>query len=266
MVQGTPCERRPRRAISALLLALILSWAIPAASAQQPLPDLRGRWAILQVTSQIGVIPLVGERIRTSSTLALLDIEQEGLLIRAQEVTCSTTIDNGTTLVKTEIPDAFIRSLPGLSWTATLEPSDAGLDFVTPWITSVNGARLDDPESDSLPTRADDPRVVDQDGDGKPGLTVHVSVMGGLISGDVYVVQRDRSKLSGAVLSPDEVDGLVEWSSEQSVLGASSPLLLGGTVARPDPIAEHSYFRARRVDDATSCVDLRVMAGTLFGK
>jgi len=266
MVQRAPCGRRPPRAIPALLLALILSWATAATSAQQPLPDLAGRWAILQVTSQIGAIPLVGERIRTSSTLALLDIEQEGLLIRAQDATCSTTIDNGTTLVKTEIPDAFIQSLPGLSWTTTLEPSDAGLDFVTPWITSVNGARLEDPENDPLPTRADDPRVVDQDGDGKPGLTVHVSVMGGLISGDVWVVQRDRSKLSGTIVSPDEIDGLVEWSSEQSVLGASNPFLLGGTAARPDPIAEHSYFRAHRVDDATSCADLRVMAGTLFGK
>jgi hypothetical protein len=218
------------------------------------------------VTSQIGAIPLVGERIRTSSSLALLDIQQDHLLVHAQEVTCSTTIDNGTALVKTEIPDKFIQSLPELSWTATLEPGEEGLRFATPWVTTVNGARLEDPENDPLPTRADDPRVVDQDGDGKPGLTVHVSVMGGLISGDVYVVQRDRSKLSGTVVSPDEVDGLVEWSSEQSVLGASNPFLLGGTTARPDPIAEHSYFRAHRVDDATSCADLRVMAGTLFGK
>ena len=266
MVQRAPCRRRSRRAIPAVLLVLTLSWATVATGAQQPLPDLAGRWAVLQVTSQIGAIPLVGERVRTSSTLALLDMEQEGLLVRAQEVACSTTIDSGTTLVKTEIPDPFIQSLPELRWTATLEPSDAGLHFVTPWITSVNGARLEDPESDPLPTRADDPRVVDQDGDGKPGLTVRVSIMGGLIGGDVYVVQRDRSKLSGTVVSPDEVEGLVEWSSEQSVLGASDSFLLGGTAAHSDPIAEHSYFRARRVDDATSCADLRLMAGTLFGK
>jgi hypothetical protein len=219
---------------------------------------------MLQVTSQIGAIPLLGERTRTASSLVLLDVHQDGLVLSAQGSACSTTIDNGTTLVKTEIPEAFILSLPQAIWTATLETSEEGLRFVRPWVTSVSGARLEDPENDPLPTSADDPRVFDQDGDGKPGLTVRVSVLG-LISGEVYVVQRDRSRLSGTVVSNDAIDGLVEWTSEQSVLGASNPFLVGGTAARIDPVPEHSFFRARRISEATTCADLLETAQTLFG-
>ncbi len=260
--------KRDLRRLANALFVVALAWGVPGTSANGegtgPLPDLSGRWAMLQVTSQIGAIPLLGERTRTASTLVVLDVHQEGLVLSAQESACSTTIDNGTGLVTTEIPEAFIVSLPQVMWTATLETSDEGLRLVRPWVTSVSGARLADPESDPLPTSADDPRVIDQDRDGKPGLTVRVTVMG-LISGEVYVVQRDRSRLTGTVVSPDAIDGLVEWTSEQSVLGASNPFLVGGTTARIDPVPEHSFFRARRVSEATTCADLRQIARTLFG-
>lgn len=256
--------RRLASAVFLMALACSVLRAPAHGEGTGPLPDLSGRWAMLQVTSQIGVIPLVGERTRTTWSLVLLDVHQDGLAVRAQESTCSTTIDNGTALVKTEIPEAFLLSLSQMTWTATLEASGEGLRFVRPWVTSVNGARLEDPENEPLPTSAADPRVLDQDGDGKPGLTVRVRVMG-LISGEVYVVQRDRSRLSGTVVSPDAVDGLVEWTSEQSVLGASNPFLLGGAAARIDPVPEHSFFRARRIAEATTCADLRETAGILFG-
>jgi hypothetical protein len=128
----------------------------------------------------------------------------------------------------------------------------------------VKGVRLENPESDPLPTSADDPRVFDQDGDGNPGVTVHVEVMG-LIGGDIYVVQRDRTRLSGVVTSDVAIDGLVEWTSEQSVLGASNAFLLGGTAVRPDPDLSHSYFRARRVEGHVTCADLADVAEALFG-
>ena len=225
--------------------------------------NLSGRWALLQVTSQIGTVPLVGERTRTTSSFALVDVAQDGAAASGVESACFTTIDYGTSVVAMEIPEAFVRSMRAVEWTATLEPDEAGTRFTRPWVTSVNGAWLADPENDPLPTQADDPRVVDQDGDGKPGLTVRIVVMG-LIRGEVYVVQRDRSRLVGVVASPDAVDGLVEWTSEQAVLGASSSIFLGGAPARLDPIPERSYFRARRVDAATDCASLQGAAETLF--
>ncbi len=250
-----------RAAWMAAALGIVLAGA--SISGMPTEPDLTGRWAILQVTSQIGAIPLVGERVRSTSSRALLDVTHAGHEVVAVESACSTTIDNGTSLVRTVIPEAFLASMPVGSWTATLEPSATGILFERPWRTTVNGVVLDDPENDPLPTDASDPRVFDQDGDGNPGLTVRVSVAG-LFQGEVYVVQRDRSRLSGAVVSADRVEGLVEWTSEQSVLGASNSFFLGGAASRPDPVAEHSYFVARRVADNFTCLDVAAAGDALF--
>ncbi|MDD5263743.1 MAG: hypothetical protein PHU43_02795 [Candidatus Bipolaricaulis sp.] len=254
---------RAAGSIAVLLVALVAcSEPLGGDSAAADL-DLSGRWAFLHVTSQIGVVPFAGERTRATSSLALVDIVQAGLALHGAEVACSTTIDYGTPLVAMEVPEAFVGSMSEVAWIATIESAAVGTRFERPWITSVNGARLADPENDPLPTDADDPRVVDQDGDGRPGLTVRIVVMG-LIGGEVYVVQRDRSRLAGVVVSPDAVDGLVEWTSEQSVLGASSSIFLGGAAARLDPNPEHSYFRARRVDNSMDCATLRDAADALF--
>jgi len=243
------------------MLALVCSLSVRAET--PAVPDLSGRWALLQVTSAIGTIPLLGERTRTARSLSLLDVVQDGIVVSALESSCMTRIDNGTSLVRTDIPDAFLASMPGSLWTAAIKPSALDVGFTKPWSTSVLGASLENPETGPLPTEADDPRVFDQDGDGKPGLTVHVAVMG-LIQGDVYVVQRDRSRYTGSVVSGDAVEGLVEWTSEQSVLGASNAFLLAGTASRPDPVSEHSYFVARRVGEDVTCAKLEEMAPTLF--
>ncbi len=255
-----------RAAVSAVLVVVALvacSGLLGGDDAAVDL-DLTGRWAFLQVTSQIGAVPFAGERTRATSSVALVDIVQDGLVLHGAESACSTTIDYGTPLVTMEVPEAFVRSMRQVAWIATLESAAVGARFERPWVTSVNGAQLADPENDPLPTRPDDARVVDQDGDGKPGLTVRIVVMG-IIGGEVYVVQRDRSRLVGVVVSPDAVDGLVEWTSEQSVLGASSSIFLGGAAARLDPNPEHSYFRARRLDGSTDCAALRDAADDLFG-
>jgi hypothetical protein len=240
-----------------------------AASAAQEftplLPNLSGTWAVLQVTSQIGAVPILGERTRTATTVALSVVDQEGATLHGTESACSTALDLGTSLVTMEIPATFIASLPATPWDAELSWTGVEWRFDRPWVTTVNGAVLDDPENDPLPTSPDDPRVVDQDGDGKPGLTVRITIIG-FISGEVYVVQRDRSRLVGTVVSADAIDGLLEWTSEQSVLGASSSAFLGGTAARLDPIPEHSFFRARRMTAATTCTDLVAAAALIFGR
>ncbi len=229
------------------------------------LPDLSGTWAVLQVSAQIGAVPILGERPRNGTSLALSVVAQGGTRLHGTESACSTTLDLGTSLVTMEIPAAFIASLPATQWDAELSWTGVAWRFERPWVTTVNGAVLADPLNDPLPTSPDDPRVVDQDGDGKPGLTVRITIIG-FISGEVYVVQRDRSRLVGTVVSADAIDGLLEWTSEQSVLGASSSAFLGGTAARLDPVPEHSFFRARRVAAATTCTDLVAAAALIFGR
>ena len=247
---------------------LLLAATIAVSDAQDPPavpPDLSGTWAEMQLLSEYASLPLVGEVLRTSTTILRVTIEQTGSVLAQRWTYCATEIDNGSAIASTVIPDAFLVSLGESAADATLDASHSPARFVQPWTTEVRGARLNDPERDSLPTRADDARVVDQDGDGKPGLTVRVSALG-IISGEVYVVQRVRTRLVGTLVLLDRIEGLVEWSTEQVTLGATSFLFLSDLPSRPDPIAGNSSFVIQRVDPSWECADILANRDRIFGR
>ena len=241
-------------------LALVFLVSLPclvatAEDASAGSVDLSGTWAEMEVCSQLETLPLVGRVTSTSTSVLRVTIEQSGSSLLMREVYCSSTIGTGSVLAKTFIPDAFLISLGEMLRPASLDASGSTIEFVQPWYTQVRGARLSDPENEPLPTSPDDPRVFDQDGDGKPGLTVRVSIMG-LISGEVYVVQRVRYRMTGTVVSPDRVEGLIEWTNEQITIAASNPLFAADTRPEPNPAPEKSYFVLQRIDPPAGCEEI----------
>jgi hypothetical protein len=240
------------RGILLLLLGLAL-FGHPAVSRHEGNQgDFSGTWAQMQVTSEISDVPFVGETTNRNITLLRLEQQQnEGSLTVSVEV-CGIEVDSGTPLVSIEFPQAFVDSLGIVIKLSTIEPADHGYQFFQPRFTQLRGVRLENPETDPLPTEAADPQVFDQDGDGHPGITVRVTILG-FIKGEVYVIQRDWNILNGEVTSADKIDGLIEWGIEQVVLGASNPFLKARGNNRPDPLAEHSYFRATRIDPEVDC-------------
>ncbi len=245
--------------------ALTMGPALGARAAEAPPFDLTGTWAVMQVTSDLVVYPFVGQRTRTTTLVLLAQMEQRGWEVLVRETHCLADIDDGTGLVITEITEAFLRSLGVVERVATLERAGGEVRFVLPWGTAVHGARLADPEGEPLPISPEDPRVFDQDGDGKPGITVPVRILG-LISGEVYAVQRLTKYLTGTVVSPDLIRGLIRWTNEQVVVGASNPFLKADAQAEVDPIPERSYFVALRVSPGTTCADLKGTWRSLFGR
>ncbi|MDD5764340.1 MAG: hypothetical protein PHY81_04535, partial [Candidatus Bipolaricaulis anaerobius] len=73
--------------------------------------DLTGTWAVMQVTSDIVVYPFVGQRIRTTTLILHVEMGQTGSIVTVSETHCLVDTDDGTGMVVTEIPDAFLRSL-----------------------------------------------------------------------------------------------------------------------------------------------------------
>jgi len=246
-------------------LALAVGSGVLARGEELPPFDLTGTWAVMQVTSDIVVYPFVGQKTRTTTLVLLVEMVQRGREVTVRETHCLADIDDGTTMVRTEIPEAFLRSIQSVEQTAVLEPGPSGWTFSFPWGTAVHGARLADPLNDALPTTADDPRVFDQDGDGKPGITVRVNILG-LISGQVYAVQRITKYLEGAVVTPDLIRGFITWRNEQVTIGASNPFLNTSGDAQVDPVRERSYFVALRVPAGTTCEDLKARWRDLFGR
>lgn len=144
---------------------------------------------------------------------------------------------------------------------AQFDPST--LQFVQPRTTYLRGVRLQDPVRDPLPTDPKDPRIFDQDGDGNPGMTIQITVIG-VLGGEIYVIQRDWNILRGQLTSATTLDGLVEWGSEQVIVGATSPIFLNPNPTFPDPNPNNSFFRTTRVSAETSCEQIRAQRDRLF--
>lgn len=124
--------------------------------------------------------------------------------------------------ILTEIPDAMAEAIPEREYLGVLEGGGVGAAYLSQESVEMWGLALADPWGDPLPDSADDPRVWDMDGDGKPGVTLPVGP--GLC--EVWVVQRSFSRWSGRVESPGRIAGGGQARGEERVLGATSGFCL----------------------------------------
>lgn len=249
------------RPTSALLAAVCCMMAPQTSTAQDPaLPDVEGKWAQLQVTTGISDVLIVGDVRSTTTALLILDIDQNGKKLDIRETVCDIRIDSTTKRVRTVVPEAFQRAASGLERRGRLVPTDDGFLFeeYRKWV--VLGANLKDMKKDALPDDEDDPRLVDADRDGHPGLTVQIR---GVIDGEVYVAQRSWSHLKGPI-DGERIKGRIRWRSEQSVVDSTSMLLGDSPPSKPDKRGSHNFFRMRKLADDTSCKDVVRQRGSLF--
>jgi hypothetical protein len=248
-------------------LLLLVTPIAPATEGDAPLlipPDVSGRWAMVQVMPAIASLPFVGDVELTTIVTALVDVEQDGTSLLLRDVYCFVDVQMNPPVVASRVPELFLQSLRPAPRTAELIGSEAGWRFVQPPVVEVRGARLADPEREPLPLDAFDSRIVDQDGDGRPGLTIPVTVAG-LVAGDTYVVQRLRTALSGWVIDSNTIVGSMDWSSEQNVLAASDALLTLSYSYRLHPDAARHVFVMRRVDLEWTCDTTRERLPSLLG-
>ena len=231
----------------ACLLFICLFAASPP-PAKLTAAELCGTWVELKVLSDFVTFPFVGDLERTTTLLQRVTILLSETALKISATYCAASFDNGPS-VTTVIDETFMCSLDAVLAQANVDESEDPMRFVQSWTTEFHGVELDNPESDSLPTDANDPRVFAQDGDGKPGITVKAHAFG-FISGDVYMIERLRIRLEGTV--------------EQVIIGATNRLFLGPIQSRPDPVSTHSFFILKRSDPAWTCEDILACPGTLF--
>jgi hypothetical protein len=126
------------------------------------------------------------------------------------------------------------------------------------------GIRLDDPANEPLPTDPDDPRIIDADGDGKPGITVNIRVTDDL-RGELYIARREIFAYDVRLVEPDLLTGTVTDDSEQLVIGASDPIFASSDanwVQHPD--LTKSPIILRRVGAEWDCERLRAERADIF--
>jgi len=160
------------------------------------------------------------------------------------------------------IPEAYREALPPFSRPGSYTQEDGGWRYRLDKYWQVEGAMLGDAAADPLPTTSDDPAVVDQDGDGKPAMTLRVT---GLVDGEIYVVQRGWTELTGGPESDDEIRGELAFEAEQNVVGSDPANLQDlASEASTDTAPCASRFRMRRVSDDADCDFVKDNVTTLF--
>ncbi len=109
------------------------------------------------------------------------------------------------------------------------EPREVELEFVdglwrmyrpeTPVLLGITG----DP-SMALSRNPNDPNIIDADNDGKPGVTVGITI-GGIISGEIYITRREIYRYYLTLQRDGRITGHVEDLSEQFVIDANMRIL-----------------------------------------
>lgn len=232
---------RYRRLITAVAAASAL------ASSSRAESQLAGHYVLSQRTVVRADIPILPDLLTETWSVALLRLDASPGRLNGRGKLCRIEMSTSSSLVRMELPPAFQRLVSEVQLDARIEERSGGLALEEIPRVQVLGATLKDPEHEALPRDAADRRVIDQDGDGHPGVTVRVR---GIVNGEVFVVQRGVARLRGQS-DPFGFHGTVVFRTEDAVLGASKPVLTRRTPARPD--LERSTFVLRKVAAQTDC-------------
>ncbi len=237
----------------------------PEAGDEAPLVGLYAtRWrmvATYEVPNPFGGDSMSGEGETVVMGLARIEAEGEGWTIEEWGCGGRSDIDlmGG---VEITIPAALPMSVPPNRSRLEVVQEEGGWSWRRPEVATAVGVRMDDPAVDPLPEARDDARIWDQDGDGHPGVTVGVSTP--LLSGDLYVAQRQRNTLHGGVADDGSLFGFIEDTGEQKVLDSDNILLRMDIVMRPPETLERNTVSMVPVDDGVDCAWLLGQADAVF--
>jgi hypothetical protein len=230
---------------------------------EMPWPDLSGDWATVQVMVATADLPVVGSLWIDTIVGAFTRITQSGSTLILQDRYCFTDASPSTFLFNTDITDATMQSIRPDPRTATLILNDCDFRFTQNWYTEIRGAILEDPESEPLPIDPDDPKLVDLEGDGHPGMTIEASILG-LFKGECYAVQRYRYQLDGTVFDANTIIGFIDWTSEQTVVATTNSLFMESFSDDTDPDPTKHQFVMIRIDETWTCETLREQLSTIL--
>jgi hypothetical protein len=216
---------------------------------------LDGRWAV-RLVQDATIAPLgapwkmtiidlfVAQRSASSAAMELRFCNQDVSILASGQA---------TNLGRTEVPAALKAALAATPLAVPLPGDGTFRADELAWLWGLQG--LSQPLTEPLPTRGDfmgDARVVDEDGDGQPGVTLRiVSPMG-----DRQMVRRAALTFQQGTLSLNNqwLTGGLTSRIDESALGASNNLLL-----TPAPItvnADGTRYQLRCVGEAFTCAAL----------
>lgn len=219
--------------------------------------EIDGTWAMVE--TQTALVEVLGTVMEQRSVSYYRAVIAGGKLTVGL---CDWKTEDDTKVYTTSMRPSLLAALDTFERDLTVTANGGGFDISTTQGVTTRGVDLADPMNDSMPTEADDSRVVDQDGDENPGISL---VITGALQGELYVIHRHKAALTGALESDTRISGRTAWTTDQVILGASSEFLAAqDPKPQTHPDASKSTFVMVKADASDDCAALIAKRETLF--
>lgn len=219
--------------------------------------EIDGTWAMVE--TQTALVEVLGTVMEQRSVSYYRAVIADGTLTVGL---CDWKTEDDTKVYTTSMRPSLLTALGTFDRDLTVTANGAGFDIETTQGVTTRGVNLTDPLTDTMPTETTDERVVDQDGDQNPGISLVIS---GALQGELYVIHRHKATLSGALESDTRISGRTAWTTDQVILGASSEFLAAQDPkpqTHPDP--SKSTFVMVKAEASDDCAALNAKRATLF--
>ena len=235
------------------IVAFSVHWAA-AVFAEDDIPLSPGTYRLEMILASTTRVPFFGASKSASKSVSLVQIKREGATLIQTHKPCDFRVLEDSKFIKMIFPEKFVAALARHTYPLQIDRDAQGWRYRADLGMERIGYRAG-PNDSGLPTKIEDPAIYDWDGDGQPAATLKISVPL-LPDGELYVVQRGHSVLTGRIVEPGRVEGSIETRLfEQRVLGARPGFLNRSPEVQPD--ANESRFILSQIAEGGSCETLR---------
>ncbi|MCB9664794.1 MAG: hypothetical protein H6732_11835 [Alphaproteobacteria bacterium] len=193
-----------------------------------------------------------------TQTWGLVEWRELGGKVEYRETTCAVETEP-VFGAETIYSAGFVKGVPVRFRTGKVD----GATFAAGPYVQQFGVDLENPLLDPLPTSPDDPRLVDDDGDGLPGVTIGIRhpMVG---EGRIWVGQRSVARLEGTVGEGGVIQGFIRTAPDMFKIDANRWWLKSESPQRPHPDPAQSPFAMVPVDASFGCAQLLQAKHTIF--
>ena len=225
--------------------------------------ELGGNW-LLFTEDRRCIVPGLGETVEnivwTDYLVKFSREDEESAILAVNMQICQQVLSPLPFNFITVVPEAVVNNLPELDFNGFLVGERVGATFVTEPAVHLWGYQ-DGDVSAPLPMDEDDERVLDQDQDGLPGLSMPVLTEDGSEICQVRVVQRNTLQLEGNVAGAERIIGRLSIRPEEVILATSTALCAGGDVSKSMGVDRFELIKLD--DEITDCEALRAQIDML---
>ena len=189
-----------------------------------------------------------------------LTLDAEGRLISKNRY-CHASHKSNLPFVST-VPDAFTRAIVPRPAVVEVRNNNGEFSLWRPETPTPIGIKLEN-SNEPLPKDPHDPRISDDDGDGKPGVTVKIRIYNRFDT-ELYIARREIFAYDLALQSDGKLSGHVSDHSEQLVVGSPFPPLRSQKSPHQHPDSNLSPILLVPVDESYDCEKVMSERDQLF--